>query len=180
VVESFCGTLQPELLDRQSWATRQELANAIFEYIEGWYNPHRRHSTIGMLSRSRHHGMMHRNRPENRVKLNRRSRPSAYICEAFIAWREPSRDHRAEFRRRRSLCLLDRHQHPPCAALLPAAVGTGQPWTDTGDAGAAERGGATRTTSATAFHGSSRAPNAAEEVTLDIPSSDHARCPSGI
>ncbi|WP_370345565.1 IS3 family transposase [Catenulispora sp. MAP5-51] len=48
--ESFFGTLQLELLDRQAWATRQELANAIFEYIEAWYNPYRRHSTIGMLS----------------------------------------------------------------------------------------------------------------------------------
>jgi putative transposase len=50
MVESFFGTLQLELLDRQTWATRQELASAIFEYIEAWYNPHRRHSTIGMLS----------------------------------------------------------------------------------------------------------------------------------
>ncbi|MEY9926294.1 transposase InsO family protein [Catenulispora sp. GP43] len=50
MVESFFGTPQLELLDRQHWTTRQELANAIFEYIEAWYNPHRRHSTIGMLS----------------------------------------------------------------------------------------------------------------------------------
>lgn len=50
MVESFFGTLQLELLDRHAWATRQELANAVFEYIETWYNPRRRHSTIGMLS----------------------------------------------------------------------------------------------------------------------------------
>ncbi len=50
MVESFFGTLQLELLDRQNWATRQELANAVFEYIEAWYNPRRRHSTLGMLS----------------------------------------------------------------------------------------------------------------------------------
>lgn len=31
-------------------ADPQALANAIFEYIEAWYNPYRRHSTIGMLS----------------------------------------------------------------------------------------------------------------------------------
>ncbi|MBS2532753.1 IS3 family transposase [Catenulispora sp. NF23] len=35
---------------RHDQATRQELANAPFEYIEAWYNPHRRLSTIGMLS----------------------------------------------------------------------------------------------------------------------------------
>ena len=43
-VESFFATLQTELLDRQPWETRPQLAQAIFEYIEGWYNPERRHS----------------------------------------------------------------------------------------------------------------------------------------
>ena len=50
MMESFWGTLQLEVLDRQSWNTRAELANAIFEWIECWYNPARRHSSIGMLS----------------------------------------------------------------------------------------------------------------------------------
>ena len=44
VVESFFATLQTELLDRCRWETRQQLSVAIFEYIEGWYNPERRHS----------------------------------------------------------------------------------------------------------------------------------------
>ncbi|WP_327101621.1 IS3 family transposase [Nocardia vinacea] len=34
----------------QRWATRQELANAIFDYIEAFYSPTRRHSKIDMLS----------------------------------------------------------------------------------------------------------------------------------
>jgi putative transposase len=50
VAESFFATLQTELLDRQSWATRAELANAVFAFIEGFYNPVRRHSTLGYLS----------------------------------------------------------------------------------------------------------------------------------
>ena len=50
VAESFFATLQTELLDRQSWATREELANAVFAFIEGFYNPRRRHSTLGYLS----------------------------------------------------------------------------------------------------------------------------------
>ena len=50
MMESFFGTLQRELLDRQSWTTRAELAGAIFEWIEGWYNPRRRHTSIGDLS----------------------------------------------------------------------------------------------------------------------------------
>lgn len=50
MAESFFGTLQLELLDRQRWATRRQLALAIFEWIEGWYNPRRRHTSLGMLS----------------------------------------------------------------------------------------------------------------------------------
>ena len=49
-MESFFGTLQRELLDRRSWTTRTELASAIFEWIEGWYNPRRRHTSLGYLS----------------------------------------------------------------------------------------------------------------------------------
>lgn len=38
--------MQTELLNRQRWNTRIELANAIFEYIEGFYNRRRRHSAL--------------------------------------------------------------------------------------------------------------------------------------
>lgn len=50
MMESFWGTLQLELLDQKHWKTRNELADAIFEWIECWYNPKRRHSSIGMHS----------------------------------------------------------------------------------------------------------------------------------
>ena len=50
MMESFFGTLQRELLDRQTWATRAGLARAIFEWIEAWYNPRRRHTSINDLS----------------------------------------------------------------------------------------------------------------------------------
>lgn len=50
MMESFWGTMQLELLDTKEWQTRDELANAIFEWIECWYNPKRRHSSIGMHS----------------------------------------------------------------------------------------------------------------------------------
>ncbi|MGH8346100.1 MAG: IS3 family transposase, partial [Pseudomonas sp.] len=43
------GTLQLEVLDSRTWETRAELANAIFEWIECWYNTERCHSSIGML-----------------------------------------------------------------------------------------------------------------------------------
>jgi len=50
VAEAFWGPMQTELLDRQRWRTRIELANAIFEYIEGFYNRRRRQSAPDWLS----------------------------------------------------------------------------------------------------------------------------------
>jgi putative transposase len=50
MMESFWGTMQMELLDSRTWETRDQLANAIFEWIECWYNPKRRHSGIQMHS----------------------------------------------------------------------------------------------------------------------------------
>lgn len=50
VIESFWGRMQTELLNRQRWKTRIELANAIFEYLEIFHNRQRRHSAIGMLT----------------------------------------------------------------------------------------------------------------------------------
>ena len=50
VVESFFATLEWELIERSDWHTRDEARLAIFEYIECWYNPKRRHSSLGYLS----------------------------------------------------------------------------------------------------------------------------------
>jgi putative transposase len=47
VIESFWARMQTELLDRQRWKTRVELANAIFEYLEIFHNRQRRHSALG-------------------------------------------------------------------------------------------------------------------------------------
>ena len=48
--ESFFATLECELLDRQRFRTQAEARTAIFEFIEGWYNPHRKHSSLGYRS----------------------------------------------------------------------------------------------------------------------------------
>lgn len=48
--ESFFATLECELLDRSRFETQAEAKMAIFDFIEGWYNPHRRHSSIRYLS----------------------------------------------------------------------------------------------------------------------------------
>jgi len=48
--ESFFATLECELLDRRKFKTKAEARIAIFQFIEGWYNPGRRHSALGYKS----------------------------------------------------------------------------------------------------------------------------------
>ena len=50
MAESFFATLECELLDRQRFRTPAEAEPVVFEWIEGWYNSHRRHSALGYLS----------------------------------------------------------------------------------------------------------------------------------
>jgi putative transposase len=62
VCESFFKTLKSELVDRQSWPTKAELRTAVFDYIECFYNPRRRHSSLDYLS------------PTEYEKINNRAR----------------------------------------------------------------------------------------------------------
>jgi putative transposase len=48
--ESFFATLECELLGRCRFKTQAEARSAVFAFIEGFYNPRRRHSSIGYLS----------------------------------------------------------------------------------------------------------------------------------
>ena len=48
--ESFFATLECELLDRRRFRNQAEAKMAVFDFIEAWYNPHRRHSALGHLS----------------------------------------------------------------------------------------------------------------------------------
>jgi putative transposase len=48
--ESFFATLECELLDRRSFKNHAEARMAVFEFIESWYNPRRRHSALGYRS----------------------------------------------------------------------------------------------------------------------------------
>ena len=50
VCESFFATLECELRDRRRFKTQVEARMAVFEFIEGWYNPHRRHPALDYLS----------------------------------------------------------------------------------------------------------------------------------
>ncbi|MCP4307520.1 MAG: IS3 family transposase [bacterium] len=50
MIESFWSRMQVELLDRNRWQTRLDLANAIFEYLEIWHNRQRRRTALGMMT----------------------------------------------------------------------------------------------------------------------------------
>jgi putative transposase len=58
VAESFFATLETELLDRQRLRTRDQARLVIFEWIEGFYNSRRRHSTLGQRSPDRFEKIM--------------------------------------------------------------------------------------------------------------------------
>ena len=47
LAESFFATLECELIDRRRFRNHAAAKQAIFEFIEGWYNPRRRHSALG-------------------------------------------------------------------------------------------------------------------------------------
>ena len=50
MAESFFATLECEVLDRERFRTRAQGRERIFAWLEGWYNPHRRHSSLGYRS----------------------------------------------------------------------------------------------------------------------------------
>ena len=50
MAESFFATLECEVLDRRRFHTQAEARVALFDWIEGWYNPRRRHSSLGRIS----------------------------------------------------------------------------------------------------------------------------------
>jgi putative transposase len=66
LAESFFATLETELLDRQTFKTRDEARLALFHWIEGFYNSRRRHSTLGQRSPDRFEEM---NRTEKEEDL---------------------------------------------------------------------------------------------------------------
>lgn len=64
VAESFFATLKKELVHRRSWPTRRELISEVFEFVEGFYNTTRRHSTLGYLSPAQFETM-------SKIKINK-------------------------------------------------------------------------------------------------------------
>ena len=50
MAESFFASLEAELIERHSFESKAQARMAVFTWIEGWYNPRRRHSGLGYLS----------------------------------------------------------------------------------------------------------------------------------
>ena len=103
--ESFFATLECELLNRCRFKTQTEARTAVFAFIEGFYNPRRRHSSIGYLSpveyEHRHHA----------ATVDRDAHQSAAVLAAVkdkpFGWPQEA-------------AVLDRH----CARQVSARVGT--------------------------------------------------------
>lgn len=63
MAESFFASLECELIDRRTFKTRTEARMAVFTWIEGWYNPRRRHSGLGYRSPANYERTQQAQRP---------------------------------------------------------------------------------------------------------------------
>ena len=125
VCETFHASLKKEKIYRQSWPTRAAARTAIFGYIEGWYNPRRRHSTLGYLSPTefeRQHVELAQRRSRARFRTTDRSRRRRRAPQTGLQ--------RVASRRSASIS-------PPTARSLPRTPSS----TPTGPAQAATDGG---------------------------------------
>ncbi|MEV6370410.1 IS3 family transposase [Micromonospora musae] len=59
LMENLWSTLKIELVYRNSWRTRDEAENAIFSYIDGWYNTRRIQKDLGWRSPDEHEAAWH-------------------------------------------------------------------------------------------------------------------------
>jgi putative transposase len=77
MAESFFATLECELLDRRRFRSQAEAQVAVFNFIEGWYNPRRRHSSLGYHSPSNFERSYRETNAVPRPVTHRQSRPRA-------------------------------------------------------------------------------------------------------
>jgi putative transposase len=82
MAESFFATLEREVLNRRRFKSQAEARMAIFEWIEGWYNPHRRHSGLGYRSPVNHERAHH----QTKVRQAELPAPSATEPESGKIW----------------------------------------------------------------------------------------------
>ena len=77
MAESFFATLEFELLDRRRFRSQAEAQVAVFHFIEGWYNPSRRRSSLGYRSPANFERCYHETNAVPRPLTHRQSRPRA-------------------------------------------------------------------------------------------------------
>ena len=70
MVETVFKTIKSELIWRTSYTTRDQAITAIGQYIERFYNPRRRHSSLGYVSPAAYELAHRANKPEERVALH--------------------------------------------------------------------------------------------------------------
>jgi putative transposase len=116
MVEAFWARMQVELLNRQHWKTRVELASAIHDYIEIWHNTRRRHSALNMLTPTEYE-MTHYKTHASPVDIPGRGQQADHS-----PWNNPAgcpHDHRPNTNQQRPLTIPNHHLHetqgtPPC------------------------------------------------------------------
>jgi putative transposase len=74
VAESFFATLETELIDRSNFKTRDQARLELFDFIEGFYNPRRRHSALGYLSPAEYEQTQ-----DNSIKMNNNDRTAIAV-----------------------------------------------------------------------------------------------------
>jgi putative transposase len=89
VAETFFATLTKERLlhevPKNGWATRAQLRSAIFEYIEGFYNPTRLHSTLGMRSQIEYEADWAAGAPDGLARLSARAGAPKNCAQPSVA-----------------------------------------------------------------------------------------------
>ena len=77
MAESFFATIKRKLIDRRPWPPVAGLHRAVFDWIEGWYNTRRLHSSLGYLSPAQHEARIHQNSTKRHNRINQPVRQSA-------------------------------------------------------------------------------------------------------
>jgi Integrase core domain len=110
VAESFFATIKRELIDTRAWPTHAGLRTTIFDWIEGWCNTRRLHSSLGYLSPTDYEATIHHHvHPQAARAQLEGSRPRSMWCQARrkvlagVADGAVGRD-----RRRRGVCRISR------------------------------------------------------------------------
>ena len=87
VAESFFATIKRELIDTRAWPTRTGLRRCVFEYIEGWYNTRRLHSTLGYLSPAQYEAVHHNADRFPGARTQRKA--SGWLGRPMRSWEQP-------------------------------------------------------------------------------------------